>query len=127
MKNAGLFVILIFRRKVFEKSTCFLLAGLLSDVDKDLGRKYFAEMKQAGYFENVDIYGRGSGQVFTHAEGYSLMKAYSIYGDDIGKNVTIYCDRPTCGICQNNLQYFKEYFGLEKLTVKNKNGNIFEF
>jgi hypothetical protein len=27
MKNAGLFVILIFRRKVFEKSTCFLLAG----------------------------------------------------------------------------------------------------
>ena len=27
MKNAGLFVIL-FRRKVFEKSTCFLLAGL---------------------------------------------------------------------------------------------------
>ena len=28
MKNAGLFVILTFRRKVFEKSTCFLLAGL---------------------------------------------------------------------------------------------------
>ena len=28
MKKAGLFVILIFRRKVFEKSTCFLLAGL---------------------------------------------------------------------------------------------------
>ena len=28
MKNAGLFVILIFRRKTFEKSTCFLLAGL---------------------------------------------------------------------------------------------------
>ena len=58
---------------------------------------------------------------------YSLMKAYSIYGNDIGKNVTIYCDRATCGICQNNLQYFKEYFGLEKLTVKNKNGNIFEY
>ena len=102
-------------------------SSLLSDADKDLGRKYFAEMKQAGYFENVDIYGRGSGQVFTHAEGYSLMKAYSIYGDDIGNNVTIYCDRSTCGICQNNLQYFKEYLGLEKLTVKNKNGNIFEY
>ena len=29
MKNTGLFVILIFRRKTFEKSTCFLLAGLL--------------------------------------------------------------------------------------------------
>ena len=28
MKNAGLFVILFFRRKIFEKSTCFLLAGL---------------------------------------------------------------------------------------------------
>ena len=28
MKNAGLFVILFFRRKDFEKSTCFLLAGL---------------------------------------------------------------------------------------------------
>ena len=28
MKNTGLFVILIFRRKTFEKSTCFLLAGL---------------------------------------------------------------------------------------------------
>ena len=28
MKNAGLFVILFFRRKKFEKSTCFLLAGL---------------------------------------------------------------------------------------------------
>ena len=27
MKNAGLFAILFFRRKVFEKSTCFLLAG----------------------------------------------------------------------------------------------------
>ena len=31
MKNAGLFVILIFRRKVFEKSTCFLLAGLTKE------------------------------------------------------------------------------------------------
>jgi len=30
MKNAGLFVILFFRRKKFEKSTCFLLAGLSS-------------------------------------------------------------------------------------------------
>ena len=28
MKNAGLFAILFFRRKIFEKSTCFLLAGL---------------------------------------------------------------------------------------------------
>ena len=28
MKNAGLFVILFLGRKVFEKSTCFLLAGL---------------------------------------------------------------------------------------------------
>ena len=84
-------------------------------------------MKQAGYFDNVDIYGRGNGQVFTHAEAYSLMKAYSIYGNGIGKTVIIYCDRPTCGICQNNLQYFKEFLGLEKLIVKNKNGNIFEF
>ena len=30
MKNAGLFVILIFRRKGFGKSACFLLAGLES-------------------------------------------------------------------------------------------------
>jgi len=28
MKNAGLFVMLFFKRKIFEKSTCFLLAGL---------------------------------------------------------------------------------------------------
>ena len=33
MKNAGLFVILIFRRKDFEKSTCFLLAGLIKECD----------------------------------------------------------------------------------------------
>ena len=38
MKKAGLFVILIFRRKVFEKSTCFLLAGLLNSGDG--GYKY---------------------------------------------------------------------------------------
>ena len=37
MKNAGLFVILIFRRKVFEKSTCFLLAGLSKNVGVNLG------------------------------------------------------------------------------------------
>ena len=28
MKNAGLFVILFFRKENFSKSTCFLLAGL---------------------------------------------------------------------------------------------------
>ena len=28
MNEAGLFAILIFREKIFEKSTCFLLAGL---------------------------------------------------------------------------------------------------
>ena len=28
MKEAGLFALLIFREKNFEKSTCFLLAGL---------------------------------------------------------------------------------------------------
>ena len=33
MKKAGLFVILIFRRKVFVKSTCFLLAGLTKVCD----------------------------------------------------------------------------------------------
>ena len=33
MKNAGLFVILFFRRKKFEKSTCFLLAGLTKGCD----------------------------------------------------------------------------------------------
>ena len=33
MKDAGLFVILIFKRKVFEKSTCFLLAGLTKESD----------------------------------------------------------------------------------------------
>ena len=35
MKNAGLFVILFFRRKKFEKSTCFLLAGLVKYLSKD--------------------------------------------------------------------------------------------
>ena len=33
MKNAGLFVILFLGRKVFEKSTCFLLAGLTKECD----------------------------------------------------------------------------------------------
>ena len=33
MKNAGLFVILIFRRKGFGKSACFLLAGLTKEYD----------------------------------------------------------------------------------------------
>ena len=32
MKNAGLFVMLIFRRKGFGKSACFLLAGLTKEV-----------------------------------------------------------------------------------------------
>ena len=39
MKNAGLFVILFFRRKDFEKSTCFLLAGLEVLVYMDDKRK----------------------------------------------------------------------------------------
>jgi len=33
MKNAGLFIILFFKRKIFEKSTCFLLAGLTKECD----------------------------------------------------------------------------------------------
>ena len=37
MKNTGLFVILIFRRKVFEKSTCILLAGLTVDFHSTIG------------------------------------------------------------------------------------------
>ena len=36
MKNAGLFVILFFRRKDFEKSTCFLLAGFMNKIRMDL-------------------------------------------------------------------------------------------
>ena len=31
MKNAGLFVILFFRKENFSKSTCFLLAGLAKE------------------------------------------------------------------------------------------------
>ena len=39
MKNAGLFVILFFRREDFEKSTCFLLAGLSNRINcRDKGK-----------------------------------------------------------------------------------------
>lgn len=84
-------------------------------------------MQAAGYFKEIEKYGSGSAQVFTHAEGYTLMKAYSKYGEAMGKNPVIYCDRLTCGICRNNLQYLREYFNLESLTVINKNGKVFIF
>ena len=102
-------------------------SSLLSETDKMLGKQYFADMKKAGYFNNVKAYGSGSAQVFTHAEGYSLMRVHSIYGNNMPKNITIYCDRRTCGICQTNLQYFKEYFNLDSLTVINKDGKKFDF
>ena len=43
MKNAGLFVILIFRRKDFEKSTCFLLAGFEQLVKIEVYREIMIE------------------------------------------------------------------------------------
>ena len=45
MKNAGLFVILFFRRKVFEKSTCFLLAGLPREMTRFLRGYYEKSIK----------------------------------------------------------------------------------
>ena len=99
-------------------------SSLLSEDKKMLGKKYYESMKEAGYFDNVTSYGNGSGQVFTHAEGNSLMSVYDLYGKSIGKDITIFCDRTTCGICKNNLGYFKDYFGIDSLTVLNKNGDI---
>ena len=87
----------------------------------------YEDMRKAGYFSTVKSYGSGHAQVFTHGESNALFRAYNIYGDNIGKNVTIYCDRGTCGICQTNLGYIREFLGLEKLTVINKNGKKFEF
>ena len=45
----------------------------------------------------------------------------------LGSVVTIYVDRATCGVCQNNLPILKEYMGIEELIVVNKNGNIFKY
>lgn len=84
-------------------------------------------MQEAGYYSNVKQYGQGSSQVFTHAEGNALMKVHSQYGAKLGDSVTIYVDRATCGICQNNLPILKEYMGIKNLTVINKNGKIFNF
>ena len=100
---------------------------MLSETDKMLGKRYFADMQNEGYFNNVKWYGSGSGQVFTHAEAYVLMRIHSIYGDNMPKNITIYCDRRTCVICQTYLPYFKEYFNLDSLKVINKDGKIFDF
>ena len=100
---------------------------LLSNSEKDLGRSMFSNMKKGGFFSGVKAYGNGHGQVFTHAEANSLLKAYSQYGDAIGKNVVMYCDRGTCGICQKNLGYLKDFLGLDSLTVINKNGKTFVF
>ncbi len=102
-------------------------SSLLSKTDKMLGKQYFADMKNAGYFSNVKAYGSGSGQVFTHAEGYLLMRIHSIYSDNMPQNITIYCDRRICGICQANLPYFKKYFNLDSLTIINKDGKILSF
>lgn len=102
-------------------------SSLLSETDKMLGKRYFADMQNEGYFNNVKWYGSGSGQVFTHAEAYVLMRIHSIYGDNMPKNITIYCDRRTCVICQTYLPYFKEYFNLDSLKVINKDGKIFDF
>lgn len=44
MKNAGLFVILIFRRKGFGKSACFLLAGLSNEIDYYSMKQYTMDM-----------------------------------------------------------------------------------
>ncbi len=102
-------------------------SSLLSKPEKELGKKMYEDMRKAGYFSTVKSYGSGHAQVFTHGESNALFRAYNIYGDNIGKNVTIYCDRGTCGICQTNLGYIREFLGLEKLTVINKNGKKFEF
>ena len=46
MKNAGLFVILFFRRKDFEKSTCFLLAGFVQDYKYPTVDAFLQDYKQ---------------------------------------------------------------------------------
>jgi len=102
-------------------------SSLLSDAEKNLGRRYFAIMQENGYFKDVHRYGQGSSQVFTHAEGYALLKAYEISGGNLGEKVIIYTDRATCEICKKYLPLLKEYLGIKHLIIVNKNGNIFEY
>lgn len=87
----------------------------------------YSKMKEAGYFNNFKAYGSGHSQVFTHAEAYTLLKAFETYGSELGKRVTIFCDRHTCGICQKNLGSIKEFLELEELIVINKDGSKFVF
>ena len=54
------------------------------------------------------------------------MKAYEENGGSIGKNVTVFVDRPTCSFCQNNLPKLQAAMGIDVLTVINENGDIYE-
>ncbi|URZ08857.1 deaminase [Clostridium felsineum] len=98
---------------------------LRTDAEKGLAKKYFNKLVEEGYFPKGSIYPRGKAQFITHAEGYTLIKAYEENGIDIGKSVTIYVDRPTCGFCQNNLPKLQASMGIDVLTVINKNGDVF--
>lgn len=103
-------------------------SSLLTDSEKDLGRRVFKEMQDMGLFGNPNLhYGQGGSQVLTHAEGNAIMKVCSEYKSQLNGKIVLYCDRKICPFCNANMSALKQYYGLDEIVIINKNGSVHKY
>lgn len=85
---------------------------LIRDADKELGRSWSRHLGL----------GRGKDQVFWHAEGHSLMRAYKKTNGQLPSRLTMFVDRSSCANCRTYLPRLAEEMGITTLKLHFKNG-----
>jgi len=63
---------------------------------------------------------QGADQIVKHAESSTLLQMWGLLQGKMPKDIVMYCDRQTCDMCMNNLQYVMRFIGVDNLTVHYK-------
>lgn len=111
-------------QKTFGTNTTLGRDKLGSD-HRALRDEALSELHKLGELSGVK-YGAKETMFLTHAEADSLIKTAAKFNGKLPKEMEMYVDRPTCGDCQQGLPLLLKLYGVDKLTIRDSHGHIYQ-